>query len=59
MFLIDKPFVSDFLVDTIRDNNFQIIATEAAKELIPDDSLNWIEEGQAVELLSQNPQTQL
>jgi hypothetical protein len=34
MFLIDKPFVSDFLIETIKDNNYKIIATKAAKELV-------------------------
>lgn len=59
MFLIDKPFVSDFLIDTIRANNFKIIATKNAKELIVDNSLNWIEEEQAVYLMKNNPQTRL
>jgi hypothetical protein len=31
MFLIDKPF--DFLIETI-DNNYKIIATKVAKELV-------------------------
>jgi hypothetical protein len=30
MFLIDKPFVSDFLIETIKDN-YKIIATKVAK----------------------------
>jgi hypothetical protein len=38
MFLIDKPFVSDFLIETIKDNNYKIIATKVAKELVKDDS---------------------
>ena len=56
MFLIDKPFVSDFLIDTIRNNNFKIIATKVAKELVQDDSLQWIEEEEAIALLKKNPQ---
>ncbi|SEA97079.1 ATP-grasp domain-containing protein [Flavobacterium gillisiae] len=56
MFLIDKPFVSDFLIDTIRNNNFKIIATKVAKELVQDDSLQWIEEDEAIVLLKKNPQ---
>ena len=59
MFLIDKPFVSDFLIDTIRDNNFKIIATKIAKELITDESLNWIDEGEASSFLKRNPQTSI
>ncbi len=56
MFLIDKPFVSDFLIDTIRNNNLKIIATKVAKELLEDDSLAWIEEDEAISLLKKNPQ---
>ncbi|PQJ81373.1 ATP-grasp domain-containing protein [Polaribacter glomeratus] len=56
MFLIDKPFVSDFLIDTIRNNNYKIIATKAAKELIKDDSLAWIEEQEAISLLKKDLQ---
>ena len=57
MFLIDKPFVSDFLIDTIRDHKIKIIATKIAKELITDDSLNWIDEGEALSFIKRNPQT--
>ena len=44
MILIDQPYVSDFLVKTIKDNNFEIISTKEAKSMINDDSLNWISE---------------
>lgn len=57
MFLIDKPFISDFLVNTIRDNKFKIIATKAAKKLIKDDSLEWIDEKNAITIIRDNPQT--
>ena len=56
MFLVDKPFLSDFLIDTIRDNNFNIIATKVARELIKDDSLAWIDEDKAVSIIKNNPQ---
>ena len=56
MFLIDEPFISDFLIDTIRDNHFKIIATKVARELIKDDSLEWIEEDNAVAIITNNPQ---
>lgn len=55
MFLIDKPFVSEFLMDTIRINNYKIIATKVAKELIQDDTLNWVSEAEAVSILRDNP----
>ena len=57
MFLIDKPYVSDFLIHTIRDHHFKIIATKTAKELIADDSLNWIAEEKALSIIKNNPQT--
>jgi hypothetical protein len=50
MFLIE-PFVSDFLIETIKDNNYKIIATKVAKELVKDDSLAWIAEEEAIALL--------
>jgi hypothetical protein len=59
MFLIDKPFVSDFLIQTIKDNNYKIIATKVAKELVKDDSLAWIEEEEAIALLKNNPEISL
>jgi len=47
MILIDKPFASDFLIKTIKENNYSIIATETAKKMIQDESLNWISESAA------------
>lgn len=57
MFLIDKPYVSDFLLETIKQNNFKIIATKAARALINDDDLAWIEEAEAVSIMKKTPQT--
>jgi hypothetical protein len=59
MFLIDKPFVSDFLIKTIKDNNYKIITTRVAKELVQDDSLAWIAEEEAIALLKNNPEISL
>ncbi len=47
MILIDQPYVSDFLVKSIKENNLEIIATPEAKALISDNSLNWISENDA------------
>lgn len=57
MFLIDKPFVSDFLINTIRDNNYELVATKEAKELISDDSLNWISEEDAINIIEKKLHT--
>jgi hypothetical protein len=57
MILIDNPYISDFLLKTIKENNFEIIATKEAKSLINDDSVNWISENDAKNklLISPNP----
>jgi hypothetical protein len=55
MFLIDKPYVSDFLIKTIKENNFQIVKTEVAKELVSDKTLNWISETDAKNSYITNP----
>ncbi len=57
MILIDQPYVSDFLINTIKKNNFQIISTPEAKNLISDNSLNWITEEQAKAIFVKNPNT--
>jgi len=57
MIIIDKPFASEFLIETIKENNFQIISTTEARELIPDESLNWISEEEAQSILEENRDT--
>lgn len=57
MFLIDEPYVSDYLIKTIKDNNFKIIATKIAQELIKDTSLNWVSEEDAKTMLKESPTT--
>jgi len=57
MILIDKPYVSDFLIKTIKKNKFQIVSTSIARSLILDDSLNWISEKKAINILNENPNT--
>lgn len=59
MFIIDKPFVSEFLLNTIKESNYSVVSTEAAKELLLDDSLSWVSEEQAARHLKENPQTPL
>ena len=57
MFLIDRPFASKFLIQTIKDNNYQIVSTQDAFEYINDESLNWISEAEAVHILENAPNT--
>ena len=55
MILIGKPYVSDFLIKTIKKNKFQLVATTEAKELISDESLNWVSETEATKIINKNP----
>lgn len=59
MIIIDKPYVSDFLIKTIKENNFQIISTVNAREMIVDNSLNWISEEEAINKLKEDPSTKI
>ncbi len=59
MYLIDKPYISDFLIDTIKENHYQVVATKVAKELVADDSLNWISEEEAIATIKNNPSQRL
>lgn len=55
MYLIAEPFISNFLIQTIKSNNAKVIATKAAKQLIADPTLNWISEEAALTTLKQHP----
>jgi len=59
MILIDKPFVSDYLINTIKECKYSVVATEVAKELVNDDSLSWVSEEQAAGYIKENPETPL
>ena len=57
MILIDKPYVSDFLINTIKKNHFPIVATPEARALISDQNLNWITQKAAIKTIEKNPDT--
>lgn len=57
MFLIDQPYVSDFLIQTLKDFSFPVIASQQAKTLLPKEGINWILENKAIEQLKSNPQS--
>ena len=59
MILIDKPFASDFLIQTIRENNYPLVSTEEARALIDDDELSWVSEKEASRLMKENPEIHL
>ncbi|MHB1105995.1 MAG: ATP-grasp domain-containing protein [Lutibacter sp.] len=54
MILIDQPYISSFLLRTIKENQLEIVSTEAARAMIFDDSLNWISENDAVKFIKNN-----
>jgi len=59
MFLIDLPYASDFLIEKIKENKYELVATEVARELVKDDSISWISEEQAAIYIRENPDTPL
>ncbi len=59
MILIDKPYISNFLIKTIEDHNLPIISTKIAKEMIPDKKLNWIPENEAINILNNKQNSKL
>ena len=59
MILIDYPYVSEFLLNTIKKNNYELVSTKSARELLKDESLAWISEQEAVKKLKENAETAL
>jgi hypothetical protein len=57
MILLDYPYVSDFLLQTIIENKFPVIATKEAKLIGGTKPINWIAEEVATQLLRSNPNT--
>ncbi|MBN2281638.1 MAG: ATP-grasp domain-containing protein [Candidatus Marinimicrobia bacterium] len=59
MILIDKPYVSDFLINIIKEKQLPIIATKTAKEMIGEQNLKWISEEDAKVHFQQNPDAKI
>ena len=59
MILIDKPFASDFLIQSIKENNYEVVSTEDARALIDDDELAWVSEEEASKFIRENPEAPL
>ncbi len=51
MFFADKPYVSDFFKQTVRDNNIPVVYTEIAEKLGLYSGTNFISEKAAVEMV--------
>jgi hypothetical protein len=59
LFLIDKPYVSDFLIKTLKENAYPIVSTAVAREMMKDEALNWVSEEHAADILQKDPHTPL
>jgi hypothetical protein len=55
MILLDYPYVSDFLLDTISKFELPVIATKNALELASGRKMRWISESEALEILQKDP----
>lgn len=51
MFILDKPYVSEFLEKTLEKNKFPVLNTAAVKELVSNTGINYIDEEKAVKKL--------
>lgn len=51
MFFADKPFVSDFFKETVRDHGIPVVGTDRAKELCLYSGTKIISENQAIEIV--------
>ena len=56
MILLDKPYISEFLLDTARKNNFPIIKTDNLEKLLTSDKLNLVHKSEVLDALKKNPQ---
>ena len=59
MFLLDYPFVSDYLIRTIKENKYEVVATPEARALVPDKDLRWRTEKDASRIILADPELPL
>ena len=59
MILLDKPYVSDFLRDTLTENNIPVVATSTAKALLNGAPVNFISETTAIDTVASKSSTML
>ncbi|MGN0014216.1 MAG: ATP-grasp domain-containing protein [Candidatus Gastranaerophilaceae bacterium] len=57
MFIVEKPYTSDFLKETLEKNQYPVLLNTVAEELLQCSNLNYMSEQSAIEVLkkSQNP----
>jgi len=59
MIFLDKPFVSDFLKETIQKNGFPVFQTDVNNELKLEDGLNLLDEASAIQQIRNSDTAQL
>lgn len=59
MILLDGPYISEFLLETLSKNRFPVVATEYALEIGKGQQLNLVDEAAAIESLERNDQARL
>lgn len=59
MIIIEKPYVSEFLKDTIEKNNIKVVETEFSNEVLSNRKINFIKKSEVVEKFQQNKETLL
>ncbi len=57
MILLDKPYVSDFLKDTIEKYEIPVVETDFAKEILEERNIKFISQNKVVESFKQNGET--
>jgi hypothetical protein len=55
MILLDYPYTSDFLIETVVRNQFPVVATKEAKEILQGRNANLISEADAIAFVKANP----
>ena len=59
LIIIDKPYVSDFLKNTLKRYQFPVLKNPASQELLPSDGFNFLAEEDAINLLQKAPETMI
>lgn len=59
MIIIDKPYVSDFLKQTLQNQPVEVIDLPNARELLPGNGIHFISLKEAIEKLTKHPETPL
>jgi len=59
MFILDKPFASDYLIQIIKENKYKVVSSVEARALIDDEELFWVSEKEASRFIRENPEAPL